>query len=96
MDYRIEKKDAFTVIANAMTFPYESVKETVPHFFWQEHYKAGKCSTVCGTYGINIDEKMGNDTFEYLIADPYDGKREVPEGFVTRTIPEFTWADENK
>ncbi len=91
MDYRIEKKGAFTVIANAMTFPYEGAKETVPQF-WQEHYKAGKGSTVCGTYGINIDEKMGNDTFEYLIADPYDGKREVPDGFVTRTIPEFTWA----
>ncbi|MGN0679981.1 MAG: AraC family transcriptional regulator [Oscillospiraceae bacterium] len=90
MDYRIEKKDAFTVIANAKTFSYEGAKEVVPQF-WQEHYSSGKGSTVCGTYGINIDEKMGNDTFEYLIADPFDGKREVPDGFVTRTIPEFTW-----
>lgn len=30
--------------------------------------------------------------FEYLIADPYEAGKEVPEGFVTRTIPEFTWA----
>lgn len=30
--------------------------------------------------------------FEYLIADPYAAGKEVPEGFVTRTIPEFTWA----
>lgn len=45
-----------------------------------------------GFYGINIDEKMGNDTFEYLILDPLEEGREVPEGFVTRTIPEFTWA----
>lgn len=29
-----------------------------------------------GEYGINIDEKMGNDTFEYLIADSYtEGKK---------------------
>lgn len=45
-----------------------------------------------GEYGINIDEKMGNDTFEYLIADSYTEEKKVPEGFVTRTIPELTWA----
>lgn len=90
MDYRIEKKEAFTVIANAKTFPYEGAKETVP-LFWQEHYQAGKGRTVMGTYGINIDEQMGQETFEYLIADPYQGQP-VPEGFVQRTIPAFDWA----
>lgn len=91
MDYKIEKKEAFTVIANAKTFAYEVAKEIIPQF-WQEHYQAGKGKTVMGEYGINIDEKMGNDTFEYLIADSYQAGAEVPEGFVTRTIPEFTWA----
>lgn len=51
-----------------------------------------KGKTVMGEYGINIDEKMGNDTFEYLIADSYTEGKKVPEGFVTRTIPELTWA----
>lgn len=91
MDYRIEKKEAFTVIASAKMFPYEGAKEAVPQF-WQEHHRAGKSRTVMGVYGINIDEKMGRDTFEYLIADPYEPGGEVPEGFVVRTIPEFTWA----
>ena len=91
MNYKIEKKEAFTVIANAKTFPYEGAKEVVP-LFWQEHYQAGKGKVVMGEYGINIDEKMGNDTFEYLIADSYKEGAEVPEGFVTRTIPELTWA----
>ena len=91
MDYRIEKKDAFTVIANAKVFPYEGAKEIVPQF-WQEHYQAGKGKVIMGEYGINIDEQMGNDTFEYLIADSYTEGKEVPEGFVTRTIPELTWA----
>lgn len=45
-----------------------------------------------GTYGINIDAEMGNETFEYLIADPCDPTREAPAGFVKRTIPAFTWA----
>ena len=40
MDYKIIKKEAFTVIANAKTFPYEGAKEVVPQF-WQEHFQTG-------------------------------------------------------
>lgn len=91
MDYKIVKKEAFTVIANMKTFSYEGAMETVPQF-WKEHFKEGKGKTVMGIYGINIDEEMGQNTFEYLIADPYNPVEEVPEGFVTKIIPEFTWA----
>lgn len=91
MDYKIVKKEAFTVIANAKTFPYEGAKESVPQF-WQEHFQSGKSAGVCGWYGINIDLEMGQENFEYLIADPYNPQKEVPEGFVTRTIPAFDWA----
>lgn len=77
MDYKIEKKEAFTVIANAETFSYEGAKEVIPQF-WQEHFQTGKGQTVMGTYGINIDESMGQDTFLYLIADPFDSTKEVP------------------
>ena len=91
MDYKIEKKAAFTVIANAGTFSYENAKEVIPQF-WQQHFKEGKGNVVCGVYGINIDEKMGKDSFEYLIADPYKEGQEVPDGFETRIIPKFTWA----
>ncbi|MDE7061776.1 MAG: AraC family transcriptional regulator [Lachnospiraceae bacterium] len=91
MDYKITKKEAFTVIANAKTFAYEGAKETVPQF-WREHYQQGKGKTVMGIYGINVDENMGHDTFEYLIADPYNPVQEIPEGFVIKTIPSFDWA----
>ena len=91
MDYKIEKKEAFTVIANAKIFSYEGAKNTVPQF-WKEHFQLEKGKTVMGMYGINIDEDMGHDTFEYLIADPYNPVMEVPEGFITKIIPEFTWA----
>ncbi|MDD3795563.1 MAG: GyrI-like domain-containing protein, partial [Lachnospiraceae bacterium] len=43
-------------------------------------------------FGINIDEQMGNETFEYLIADVYNPAMDIPEGFITRTIPALTWA----
>ena len=91
MDYKIIKKDAFTVIANAKTFPYEGAKEVVPQF-WQEHFQTGMGQYICGEYGINIDLEMGQENFEYLIADPYNPQKDVPEGLVTRTIPAFDWA----
>lgn len=91
MDYKIEKKKAFKVLANKGTFSYEEAKKVVPKF-WQEHFKEGKGKIIKGVYGINIDEEMGQSTFEYLIADPWDEKKEVPKGFEVREIPEFTWA----
>ena len=91
MDYKIVKKEAFTVLAAAKTFSYENAKETVPEF-WKEHYAAGNGQYVCGMFGINIDEEMGQDTFEYLIADMYNPLKDIPEGLITKTIPAFTWA----
>jgi AraC family transcriptional regulator len=91
MDYRIMRKEAFTVLANAKEFRYEGAEKIVPQF-WQEHFKSGKGAYVKGTYGINIDEEMGQEKFEYLIADPYDEQKDIPEGFVTREIPAFNWA----
>ena len=43
-------------------------------------------------FGINIDPQMGNETFEYLIADIYNPSVDIPEGLTVRTIPAFTWA----
>lgn len=91
MDYKIVRKEEFTVIANAKTFTYEGAKESIPQF-WQEHFQSGKGAVVCGWYGINIDLEMGQENFEYLIADPYNPQKEVPEGFEIRTIPAFEWA----
>lgn len=91
MEYKILKKESFTVLAAAKEFSYENAKREIPGF-WQEHYASGKGETVCGMFGINIDPQMGNERFEYLIADIYHPSVEVPEGFVVKTIPAFTWA----
>lgn len=91
MDCKIVKKDSFTVIGTSKKFPYDNAKSEIPKF-WAEHYQTGKGNTVCGMYGVNIDERMSYKEFEYLIADDYNGKSEVPDGFVTKTIPAFTWA----
>lgn len=91
MDYKILEKEAFTVIGSAKTFSYENPQQEVPKF-WEEHFNTGKNATVCGMYGINIDETKGGKEFEYIIADAYDGTSAVPEGFIKKTIPAFTWA----
>lgn len=91
MDYRIEQKEAFTVIGNEKSFRYETARQSIPQF-WQEHFAQGKGETVKGEYGINIDENMGHDTFTYLIADPCAPGTKAPQGFTVRTIPALTWA----
>ena len=90
MDYKIERKKAFKVITNEKTFAYENAKKVIPDF-WKEHYQTGKGKVVRGVYGINIDKQMGQEKFDYLIADPYQ-EQVIPEGFVLETIPEFEWA----
>lgn len=91
MDCKILYKDAFTVLANARTFPYEGAKTLAPQF-WQEHFATGKGKYVMGTYGINIDPAAGRDGFMYLIADPCRPDQTAPEGLSVYTVPAFTWA----
>lgn len=91
MEYRIVKKEAFSVLGVSKMFCYENAKQEVSQF-WQEHYSSGKGEDVCGMFGINIDLQMGNETFEYLIADVYNPSKDIPDGFVVKTIPAFTWA----
>lgn len=91
MDYKITKKDSFTVLGVPKQFKYENAKQEIP-LFWKEHYASGKGKYVCGMFGINIDEQMGCENFEYLIADIYNPVMDIPEGFVTKLIPAFTWA----
>ena len=91
MDYKIVKKDAFTIIGVSKFFKYQDAAVEVPKL-WTEYYETVKNELVCSSYGVNIDESMSGNTFEYLIADNYDPTADIPEGFVTKLIPAFTWA----
>ena len=91
MDYRITRKESFTVLGVSRTFSYENAGQEVPAF-WAEHYAQNRCRYVEGCFGINIDCSMGNESFEYMIAGLYHPAADIPEGFVTKTIPAFTWA----
>lgn len=95
MDYRIVKKETFTILGISRDFSYENAKLEIP-LFWEEHYSSGKGKYVCGMFGINIESnigpKTGKEKFEYLIADAYNPSVDIPDGFEVKTIPAFTWA----
>lgn len=91
MDYRIIEKEAFTVMGAAKVFKYDTAGTEIPKF-WTEHYQTGKDKIVCGMYGVCVDESMGSDEFEYLIADNYTTSSEIPDGFFTKVIPKHSWA----
>ena len=91
MDYKITKKDAFTVLGVSKQFDYENCKAEIPQF-WKDFYAQGNGKYVGGMFGVNIDDSMGCKEFDYMIADLYNPAMDIPEGFVTKTIPAFTWA----
>lgn len=91
MDYKIVEKDSFTVMGASRMFRYDQAITEIPAF-WSELHQAGKERIVCGMYGVCIDESMGADEFEYLIADNYNPAAELPAGLVTKVIPAHTWA----
>ncbi len=91
MDYRIAKKESFTVLAVSKEFSYKNAKQDIP-LFWQEHLASENGKYVGGMFGINIDPQMGNQYFEYLIADIYHPSADIRKGLVVKTIPAFTWA----
>ena len=91
MDYKIVKKAPFTVIGVSAVFKYETADHEIPQF-WLEFNRSGKNALIDSMYGISIDKDMSGSEFEYLIADHYNPLKEIPAGFVTHCIPEYTWA----
>lgn len=91
MDYEIVKKEQFTVIGVSKVLKYEDAAVKISQL-WADFSQSGKQNEICSMYGVSIDKDMGNNEFEYLIADNYNPVKEIGEGFVTKIIPEHTWA----
>ncbi len=89
LEYKIVDKEQFTVMGTLRRFNSETSYAEIPKY-WQEHTASEAAKTVCGMYGICFD--LGNNDFDYMIADNYLPWNDVPEGFVTRVIPASTWA----
>lgn len=93
MKYRIENKDAFTVLGMERTFTMEGGENfaLIPKF-WDEFFANGYDATVTGQMGVCLEDTPTGNTFRYLIADPCQPDAPVPDGFVKETLPALTWA----
>jgi len=91
MDYRIEAKQAFTVIGVVREFNSDTAYTEIPKF-WDEYFRNGGGKYICGMFGVCYDNSMDSKNFNYMIADYAEGKGTLPEEYVKKDIPAKTWA----
>ncbi len=91
MDYKIVKKDAFTVAVKRRLFDSETSGKEIS-LFWDAYMSDGSDEKVCGMYGIC--EHMGENgrEFYYDIGADWPEHKPLPEGFTLLTVPAATWA----
>ena len=99
MDYKIVKKEAFTVLEKMepQSIDDSQNQNTIPEFWTRSHGDGTVAALLrqapdqSAIYGICYNNApTDHKTFEYSIAALYGGGR-VPEGFRVTEIPERTW-----
>ncbi|MDD4320840.1 MAG: AraC family transcriptional regulator [Acidaminococcaceae bacterium] len=102
MNYRIEAKKEFKVIAKTKSFSTkdDSNLQEIPKF-WTRSKTDGTIATLCG-YGVGSEfegKVLGicygdgcDKEFTYSIATGYNGKKPVPKEFCINEMPARTWA----
>ncbi|MCL2003758.1 MAG: AraC family transcriptional regulator [Oscillospiraceae bacterium] len=93
MDYRIEAKEAFTVIGTVREFNCDTSYAEIPKF-WGEHFESGGGEVVSGTFGVCYGHDDDTKLFNYMIADYVDcnGDKKFPENYVKKAFEARTWA----
>ncbi len=91
MDYKIVKRQEYTILAKTRYFTAENSAEGIPKF-WSEYYEDGSSEIVCGMLGICEQEKTGCKEFRYSIGCECSNDAEIPADFEKLTIPAYTWA----
>lgn len=91
MDYKIVKRQKYTILAKTRYFTSENSAEEIPKF-WSKYFEDGSDETVCGMLGICEQEKVGCKEFLYGIGCECSNNAEIPKGFEKLKIPAYTWA----
>ncbi len=90
MNFKIEKKPAFTVIGMSRKANMGDPENIIPSL-WQE-YMSKHFSEVPPHYGITCCESAHSVSFSYTIGEDIKYVKNIPEGFEKIEIPELTWA----
>ncbi|ALS28529.1 AraC family transcriptional regulator [Paenibacillus sp. 32O-W] len=98
LDYRIEEKEAFTVVGKAMHCTCQDNEHTrqIPKF-WEDSHRDGTIARLNAVsadgvlLGVMTDMQPGKEEFTYMIASRTD-QASVADGLDARTIPASTWA----
>ena len=88
MDYRIEKREAFEVVAKVEGFTAEEIANTILPF-WSINGDGAEVFTNLLHITRNAGEGVNFDTWYYSREMPGG---EVPEGYEVWQVPEYTWA----
>ncbi len=91
MDYKMVRKEAFTVCAKTKIFTAENREKGIPEF-WSEYFASGSHKQVSGELGICEQEKTGTGEFRYGIGCTNDTYGDIPADFEWLKIPAYTWA----
>lgn len=95
MDYRIEDKSAFKLLAKAETEYLNNV--TIPQF-WDRCAEDGTIDELRSLstsehklmIGVADGSSYNGESYQYYIGTPFDGET-TPEGYVIFEIPSRTW-----
>ena len=97
MDYRIEKKETFSVVVKAKLFNEnnsilgDNSLTEVPAF-WGEYFSQGLGAKVPPDLGVCGEMMPDSKAFWYGIGCNAEKVNEIPDGFEKWTIPANTWA----
>lgn len=91
MDYKIEEKEAFKVIAKTMYFNNETSATEIPKF-WCEYFRLGLDKKVHSMIGICAQQKLNDKEWKYGIGSEEKYVEIIPEGYEVIDIPAYKWA----
>jgi len=95
MEYRIENKQEFKVLAMSRMFTAETSSAEIPKF-WNEFFSKGCNKVACGRFGICCPPEKGSRQFKYGIGNYLNetsaDQSDVPAGFEILDISAGTWA----
>lgn len=100
MEYRIEKKEAFKLLAKVIEFDQSVFQSKENKFakYWKDEYKKGTLevlknhSNVSGTYALCTPITKESDNFIYGIAKIHDETTAIPEGYIVYPVESRVWA----